>query len=545
MATPRPTLSQYFQLETADVVSYADDYANVQKGLESAKTSYIDQLKENAKEIKAMYDKVDQELGKFTSGQADVEFGNPSVNWDDTWRDSKVEYANLSRKIVAGQGTAADKQRISQLDAMVSSTTGNISNLTLLGQKAAEARQNPGKMGGVDMGSNNKDTLLAYEILNGNTKGSKKLVTDLSSNPPSQKWEVYNGEGALIWSESTSNIEQMLEKGGSAGITTIPDETQTMENNVAPLRIIGEDGKPAINDDFYKKDSSGRPLYKSRIINVQGVKKLETYQELDMAAIRGSIGTNIRAGAEGLSGSDKESAISLYNSVLGPGQRDPQTNKEIPFVPLNADNFVWDKETQKKYNDAYVNYNLNNFLQKDRQVNVESYKPPTPAIVSKTDRDYAQKRTVIQEDLLETAKNFDGFDQSEVGQFRGALKAIGDDGELSDNFTTNINKLGFKIEEILKDDEGNIEDIKVSPQKGSKYSSITIQPGEEIRTFLRKIQEAKGISERDAKDFTGYFDEEKSKQVNRKVRDRIDLGLVTDNQGNIIENPSKYNNYVR
>ena len=94
-----------------------------------------------------------------------------------------------------------------------------------------------------------------------------------------------------------------------------------------------------------------------------------------------------------------------------------------------------------------------------------------------------------------------------MGQFKGTLKAIGDDGELSENFRTNINKLGFKIEEILEDNEGNIQDIKVSPQKGSKYSSITIQPGEEIRTFLRKIQEAKGISERDAKDFTGYFNE--------------------------------------
>ena len=59
----------------------------------------------------------------------------------------KVEYANLSRKIVAGQGTAADKQRISQLDAMVSSTTGNISNLTLLGQKAAESKTKSRKNG--------------------------------------------------------------------------------------------------------------------------------------------------------------------------------------------------------------------------------------------------------------------------------------------------------------------------------------------------------------------------------------------------------------
>ena len=212
MATPRPSISQYFQIETADNVSYADDFANVQKSLESSKTSYVNQLKENAKEIQAMYNKVDQQLGEFTSGQSDLEFGNPSVNWDDTWRDSKTEYANLSRKIVAGQGTAADKQRISQLDAMVSSTTGNISNLTLLAQSAAEARQNPGKMGGIDMTSNSADTLLAMEILNGNTKGSKKLVTNLKANPPTQAWEVYDSKGQLIWTRSTGVIEQMLEK---------------------------------------------------------------------------------------------------------------------------------------------------------------------------------------------------------------------------------------------------------------------------------------------------------------------------------------------
>jgi hypothetical protein len=379
MATPRPSISQYFQIETADNVSYADDFANVQKSLESSKTSYVNQLKENAKEIQAMYNKVDQQLGEFTSGQSDLEFGNPSVNWDDTWRDSKTEYANLSRKIVAGQGTAADKQRISQLDAMVSSTIGNISNLTLLAQSAAEARQNPGKMGGIDMTSNSADTLLAMEILNGNTKGSKKLVTNLKANPPTQAWEVYDNKGQLIWTRSTGDIEQMLEKGGSGGVTRVPDETQTMENNTSSLRLIGEDGKAGeINDDYYIKDASGRPALKTRILSLpDGSKKIETYNELDMAAIKGAIGLNIRAGAEGLSDSDKESAIALYNNVLGPGQRDPQTGEEIEFVPIDATNFVWEGDIKEKYEKAYVNYNLNNFLKKDRQVKIEAYKVPT------------------------------------------------------------------------------------------------------------------------------------------------------------------------
>ena len=379
MATPRPSISQYFQIETADNVSYADDFANVQKSLESSKTSYVNQLKENAKEIQAMYNKVDQQLGEFTSGQSDLEFGNPSVNWDDTWRDSKTEYANLSRKIVAGQGTAADKQRISQLDAMVSSTTGNISNLTLLAQSAAEARQNPGKMGGIDMTSNSPDTLLAMEILNGNTKGSKKLVTNLKANPPTQAWEVYDNKGRLIWTRSTGDIEQMLEKGGSGGVTRVPDETQTMENNTSSLRLIGEDGEAGeINDDYYIKDASGRPALKTRVLSLpDGSKKIETYNELDMAAIKGAIGLNIRAGAEGLSDSDKESAIALYNNVLGPGQRNPQTGEEIEFVPIDATNFVWEGDIKEKYEEAYVNYNLNNFLKKDRQVKIEAYKVPT------------------------------------------------------------------------------------------------------------------------------------------------------------------------
>lgn len=371
MATPRPSVGQYFQIESADIVSYADADKKLQEGLQTAATSYVAQLEKNAKEIKLMYDEVDQALGEFTSGQSKMELNNPAVDWDDTWRDAKTEYANLNRKIVAGVGTADDRKRISQLDAMVNSTTDNIANVTLLAQSAAEARKNPGKMGGIDMGSNSRDTLLAMEILNGNTKGSKKLVTNLNTNPPTQAWEVYDDKGQLIWTRSTGDIEQMLEKGGSGGVTTIPAETQTMENNVASLKNV-ETGE--INNDFYKLDSNNRPEVKTRVITLpDGSKKIESYNELDMAKIRASIGSNIRAGSGALSDSDKEGAIALYNSVLGPGQRDPQTGKEIPFDPIEATNFVWDEATKKKYNDAYVNYNLNNFLQKDRQVKLEAY----------------------------------------------------------------------------------------------------------------------------------------------------------------------------
>ena len=167
MATPRPSVGQYFQIESADIVSYADADKKLQEGLQTAATSYVAQLEKNAKEIKLMYDEVDQALGEFTSGQSKMELNNPAVDWDDTWRDAKTEYANLNRKIVAGVGTADDRKRISQLDAMVNSTTDNIANVTLLAQSAAEARKNPGKMGGIDMGSNSRDTLLAMEILNG------------------------------------------------------------------------------------------------------------------------------------------------------------------------------------------------------------------------------------------------------------------------------------------------------------------------------------------------------------------------------------------
>jgi len=371
MATTRPSLTEYFNVESADIVSYADADEKLQKGLQTAATSYVAQLEKNAAEIKLMYDKVDQALGEFTSGQSEMELNNPSVDWDETWRGAKTEYANLNRKIAAGIGTADDRRRISELDAMVNSTTDNIANVTLLAQSAAEARKNPGKMGGIDMGSNNPLTLLAMEILNGNTKGSKKLVTNLNTNPPNQAWEVYDDKGRLIWTKSTADIEQMLEKGGSGGVTVIPAETQTMENNVASLKNI-ETGK--INNDFYKLDANNRPEVKTRVITLpDGTKKIETYNELDMAKIRASIGSNIRAGAGALSDSDKEGAIALYNSVLGPGQRDPQTGEEIPFVPIEATNFVWDEATKKKYNDAYVNYNLNNFLEKDRQVKLEAY----------------------------------------------------------------------------------------------------------------------------------------------------------------------------
>jgi len=487
MATPRPSISQYFQIETADNVSYADDFANVQKSLESSKTSYVNQLKENAKEIQAMYNKVDQQLGEFTSGQSDLEFGNPSVNWDDTWRDSKTEYANLSRKIVAGQGTAADKQRISQLDAMVSSTTGNISNLTLLAQSAAEARQNPGKMGGIDMTSNSPDTLLAMEILNGNTKGSKKLVTNLKANPPTQAWEVYDNKGRLIWTKSTGDIEQMLEKGGSGGVTRVPDETQTMENNTSSLRLIGEDGKAGeINDDYYIKDASGRPALKTRVLSLpDGSKKIETYNELDMAAIKRAIELNIRAGAEGLSNSDKESAIALYNNVLGPGQRNPQTGEKIEFVPIEATNFVWEGDMKEKYEKAYVNYNLNNFLKKDRQVKTEAYKVPT---VDKSKINRGKDIYNIDPDL-ETLKFAEPFRGKE-----GMMGPLNDQTNFDiDKFEKQATDMGFTVStktERRGVDRFGTPEVTILFEKTGK--EVTISASDDIDLVKAKMKQAAG-----------------------------------------------------
>ena len=519
------------------VLSDQTIFQKLQDDIVGATTGYIDAAIENKKEIKKMYDKIDARVGAFTAGQSKEEFGNPSVDWGDTWRNAKTEYAELQRRIVNGDGTVEEKKRVADLDAMVDTAKGSISNIALIAEIAKEAKVNIGQMAGIDTASNNVDTLEAMEVLNGNAKGTKKLVTDLEANPPTQRWEVYNGDGKLLWSDSTANLELMIQKGGSP-ISVIPDETQQYEN--VRTNLINKETNEV--DDYYYQTSGGeRPKLFFRDL---GNGKTEQYYKIDVDRVLAKNGTMLRANADSLSGTSVEEAIALYNNVIGPGRRDPRTDKEIPFKALpakNPEDFVWDDATTKLFTDAYIDYGLNNFIQRER--NVATFTRKALPKVSKTDKDYAQKRTIIQEDLLETAKNFDGFDQSEVGQFFGTLKAIGDDGELSENFRTNINKLGFKIEQEFRDDEENIQDVKISPQKGSKYSSITIQPGEDIRTFLRKIQESKGISERDAKDFTGYFDEEKSKQVNRKVRDRIDLGLVTDNQGNIIENPSKYNNF--
>ena len=479
----------------------------LQDDIVGATTGYIDAAIENKKEIKKMYDKIDERVGAFTAGQSQEEFANPSVNWDDTWREAKTEYAELQRRIVNGDGTPEDKKRVSDLDAMVNTSKGSISDIALIAGIAKEAKVNIGKMAGIDTAGNNVDTLEAMEVLNGNAKGTKKLVTDLESNPPGQRWEVYNGDGKLLWSESCANLDLMIQKGGSP-INVVPDETQQYENVRANL--INNETQEV--DDYYFQSGDGeRPKLFFKDL---GNGRTEQYYKIDVDKVLAKNGTMLRANADALSGTSIEEATALYNNVIGPGRRDPRTDKEIPFTPLPTDNFVWDDKTKKLFTDAYIDYGLNNYVQRER--NVATFTRKALPKVSKTDKDYAQKRTVIQEDLLETAKNFDGFDQTKVGQFRGALKAIGDDGELSDNFTTNINKLGFKIEGIVKDDEGNIQDIQVSPQKGSKYSSITIQPGEEIRVFLRKIQEAKGISERDAKDFTGYYDKEKSKKLDEE-----------------------------
>jgi len=477
----------------------------LQDDIVGATTGYIDAAIENKKEIKKMYDKIDERVGAFTAGQSQEEFANPSVNWDDTWREAKTEYAELQRRIVNGDGTPEDKKRVSDLDAMVNTSKGSISDIALIAGIAKEAKVNIGKMAGIDTAGNNVDTLEAMEVLNGNAKGTKKLVTDLESNPPSQRWEVYNGDGKLLWSESCANLDLMIQKGGSP-INVVPDETQQYENVRANL-INNETQE--VDDYYFQSDGGERPkLFFKDLKNG----KTEQYYKIDIDKVLAKNGTMLRANADALSGTSIEEATALYNNVIGPGRRNPRTDKEIPFTPLPTDNFVWDDKTKKLFTDAYIDYGLNNYVQRER--NVATFQTPKPvSSTSQKDKDYVEKRAIIQEDLLETARYFNGFGQTPQGQFKGRLIAVDDDGELSSNFETNINKLGFKVEKILKDDEGNIKDIKVSPQKGSKYSSISIIPGENMTTFLRKIQEAKGINERDAKDFTGYFDEKKVNEL--------------------------------
>ena len=58
-------------------------------------------------------------------------------------------------------------------------------------------------MGGVDMGSNNKDTLVSlWKILNGNTKGSKKLsYRFIIKSPKLKNGKFIMVKERLIWSE--------------------------------------------------------------------------------------------------------------------------------------------------------------------------------------------------------------------------------------------------------------------------------------------------------------------------------------------------------
>jgi hypothetical protein len=113
------------------VLSDQTIFQKLQDDIVGATTGYIDAAIENKKEIKKMYDKIDARVGAFTAGQSKEEFGNPSVDWGDTWRNAKTEYAELQRRIVNGDGTVEEKKRVADLDAMVDTAKGSISNVQL------------------------------------------------------------------------------------------------------------------------------------------------------------------------------------------------------------------------------------------------------------------------------------------------------------------------------------------------------------------------------------------------------------------------------
>jgi len=374
-----------YSTQVADVYTDEAAFKDLQKGLSSATSGYIEGLKANATRIKKMQDEVDQKVGLFTSGQSDVEVSNPSVNFQETFGGTKIEYAAINRRIALGIATIQDKERAATLLNLAPTAKTSMVNMVSNAQSYDENKKSSGSQGGLDLlaPGAHKDQrfndMKSMEIFNGRAPGTKKLITNLDVNPPVMTWKVYDENGKEIFSRTTTEIEQMGMQGGEGFLPIIPDNTSSFETVASSLN--GKDGK--LRPEFLKgtttEDGRFEPEYKDRVIKTDesGTKTIQKYEVYDIEKIRSAIGNESRAIAAGMYESNVQSAISFYNNILLPNRRNPITGEPIEGKALLYTNQVWDDETKKLFEEAYVDYQINNYIQPPAPVG-------NPEIVRKT-----------------------------------------------------------------------------------------------------------------------------------------------------------------
>ena len=358
--------------------SYASDYENVQKSLESSKNSYLDQVAKNEANIKAMYDKVDTEVGQYTSGQEGVAIDNPGIDFQETWGDSKQEYAALNRKIVAGVGTVEDRAKLSKLDATVDGAKNFAANLLVQTQNYDIARENPGGEGGVDLTSltNTPEKLLSMEILSGRASGSQKMIID--PNTLEQRLEVSDSKGKLLNTVYAKQLSTSLDAGGAGNIDLLKD-ARPQQTAVVKNLINKESGK--IDNSFYI-ESKGIPETFSKEITLEdGTKKIQYYNKLNVEAVKDKLFIPTIAAAEGFISENQnnpQAISSYYNSILGPSQIDFTTGEPVAYEPFKSGEYTGTDEQKEKFKKAFLNNTFNDNIVKNRDVKMEKGMVATP-----------------------------------------------------------------------------------------------------------------------------------------------------------------------
>jgi len=442
--------------------SYASDYENVQKSLESSKNSYLDQVAKNEANIKAMYDKVDTEVGQYTSGQEGVAIDNPGIDFQETWGDSKQEYAALNRKIVAGVGTVEDRARLSKLDATVNGAKNFAANLLVQTQNYDIARENPGGEGGVDLTSltNTPEKLLSMEILSGRASGSQKMIID--PNTLEQRLEVSDSKGKLLNTVYAKQLSTSLDAGGAGNIDLLKD-ARPQQTAVVKNLINKETDK--IANSFYIGSGDTPETFSKEITLEDGTKKIQYYNKLNVEAVKDRLFIPATAAADGFISENQnnpQAISSYYNSILGPSQIDFITGKPVPYEPFESGEYTGTDEQKEKFKKAFLNNTFNNNIVKTRNVKMEEGMVATPKPLEtlspgerKKEIELKNRKNSWETRLEERIKTL-GLGINKEGEvFTGKVKPFDDNGKLRPEFEKALSGLGYTVEEKIEADDGS------------------------------------------------------------------------------------------
>jgi hypothetical protein len=343
-------------------------FANVAQSYATRQKEIQNELKENAKQIKANEMKAQEYEFSLYTDLAKSTSSDPSVDWAKTYEPLIKEAVQIRSGML--NGTLTDKQgsmkRLGQIQGSVDSVVQSIATMSAASEKFTKDITTGVAVQGGIASSNNPKFLNAMNVLLQKIPG-KKEVYFKDNDPTKLMWKVSDTEGNVLQEFDADQLKKISQ--GNGIIRTVPNQTAEFDKlkstnssifETAPPKV-GEKGDPIptgkINPDYLVKDANGKIIVEqNEVVDTGGFRQVTFSQKVDLKKIKEdqNFQSTLTAQANGLLNANQSSAIDFYNDVMSnPQGRWKGTGFSFdPNKPL-------DEEGKKKFIEDYKEYYVN------------------------------------------------------------------------------------------------------------------------------------------------------------------------------------------